>query len=251
MTVSWLLLMFTTPHHTPWALKPLPHSFALSLLRSIFLPLSFSLSILYPAIRKPYPLNLRRTLQRSTLSLSRIPSSISISSPSSVPFSDLSVFRIPTIPNSTAMGDGKVNLPDDLFLSKTSDSLRGDLIWFILILFNFRLGLFFPSLLKHTFSLSRNHCSISLSGSVESQSAICSACQLRARQTDLFMLVWLCNLFVFYFCFFSSMWFCQCFYFNYGLSWLYLGNWSMLVSIWFSEYILWCMYCCLLRSVVF
>lgn len=47
MTVLWLLLMFTTPHHTPWALKPLPHSFALSFLRSIFLPLSLSLYLSY------------------------------------------------------------------------------------------------------------------------------------------------------------------------------------------------------------
>lgn len=237
MAVSWLFLML---HTTPWALKPSPHSFSLFSLS--LTALSFSLSITYPSIRKPYPLslNLRRALKHSTLSLSlSLSHSVPLFafSPSSVPFRfRISPFsRIPTIPNSTAMGDGKVNLPDDLFSGKLSDSLRGDLIWFDS--FQFRLGLFFfesLSLETHVFIFSqslldlpvwirrisiRDSFSVSIVRPTEEPVHACVA-------LDSFVCFCFCFCFYFLYVFVSAF-----FVFNFGLSWLWIGDWSVLASL--------------------
>lgn len=82
-----------------------------------------------------------------------------------------------------------------------------DLIWFIPI--SIRAFFFRVSLETHVFIASL----AIIARSVESQSAIPSACQLRARQTSLFMLVWLWILlfvfvFVYFFCVFLLVFFC-------------------------------------------
>lgn len=139
MAVSWLFLML---HTTPWALKPSPHSFSLFSLS--LTALSFSLSITYPSIRKPYPLslNLRRALKHSTLSLS-----LSLSVPlfafspppsSSVPFRFSDLFRFSEFRQSrTRRRWATARSISPTISSPLSPPIPSEVIWFDLIHSNF------------------------------------------------------------------------------------------------------------------